>query len=216
MRRALLIILCSSLLLTLLYFIESVDAGRAGVGVLNVSPEYRSTRIIQGEGIVKVYLTVSDYNSWRDVYQIDLFVEDRGVTRAHFRFKHYESTTQYNEINKFSEMEGNNYLLLDECSASHSSTDKTVDDRCLLNVVFAFTPVPRSTRILVITYDRGGLIADTSVEYNNTAGNFRNANYIVPFWMDSPVRIPSDLIDVISISTALTAAAVMLVRRRER
>lgn len=212
MRGVLILAICSTILFLTL-FPRLACAGRAGVGVINVSPKYRSIRITQGEGMVKVYLTISDYNSWRDIYQVDLWVKNRGTTTAHFRFKHYEGTNLYDEINEFYELDGDDYLLLSQCSASHSSSDESVDDKCLLNVVFAFNAVPRSTRLLVITYDRGGLWADASIEYSTAA--FRSGNLITPFWMDSPIKIPSDLLDAIAISLASTLSAIMIVRRRE-
>ncbi|HIE54308.1 MAG TPA: hypothetical protein EYP90_03845, partial [Chromatiaceae bacterium] len=130
--RKMLLLMVFVLLFLFVFLSESVLGGHAGVGVLNVSPEYRATRIMQAEDVVKICLTVSDYNSWRDVYQVDLFLENHGVTIAQFRFRQYESTTSYEEIDEFNEIQGNGYLLTDKCRVSRSSSKETVDDRCLL------------------------------------------------------------------------------------
>lgn len=203
------------LLFLFIFLSESVLGGHAGVGVLNVSPEYRATRIIQTEDVVKIYLTVSDYNSWRDVYQVDLFLENHGVTIAQFRFRQYESTISYEEVDEFREIQGNGYLLPDECSVSRSSSKETVDDRCLLHVVFVFTPIPYCTRIAIFTYDRGGLFAEASIGYP-VEGFARNQKVIVPFWTGSPVEVSPDLLNVVAVSVAFTATAVVVVKRREK
>ncbi|HEC81303.1 MAG TPA: hypothetical protein ENI42_02595 [Thermoplasmatales archaeon] len=201
-------------LLSIVLISQPVFAGKAGVGVLNVSPEYRATRIIQSQDIIKVYLVISDYNSWRDIYRVDLLLKNKDVVMAQFRFKQYENTISYDEIDLFEETKGNGYLRPESCSVSRSSSKETVDDRCLLHVTFAFDPIPYCTKMEVIVYDRGGLFATTSIDYP-AEGSTRNEKVIVPFWTGSPVEVSPDLINVIAISVAFTTTAVLVVKRRE-
>ena len=201
-------------ILSIVLFSQPVFAGKAGVGVLNVPPEYRATRIIQAENLIKVYLVISDYNSWRDIYQVDLLLKNNDAVVAQFRFKQYESTISYDEIDLFKEIRGDGYLIPESCSVSRSPSKETVDDRCLLYITFAFTPIPYCTRMEVSTYDRGGLSATTSIDYP-VEGSARNEKLIVPFWTGSPVEVSPDLINVIAVSVAFTTTAVLIVKRRE-
>ena len=46
------------------------SAGEAGVGVLNVPPKYSMIRVVQQDKFIRVYLTISDYNSWEDIFTV--------------------------------------------------------------------------------------------------------------------------------------------------
>ena len=214
MRRA--IILPSIALFFSLFLLVSLSqyasAGKAGVGVLNVPPEYRSTRVVYSDGMVKIYLTVSDYNSWRDIYKVDLYLESGRSVVAHFRFKQYNNTNSYNEIDQFKEVKGNGYLFVDLCKTYHSSSRDTVDDRCLLNVIFAFSPVP-CNKLSVHTYDRSNLSAKVLIDY--TIGeSARSDKVIMPFWSDKPVEVSPDLVNIIALSSSSTVTVIMMFRRR--
>ena len=68
---------------TIFFFINfsSIDAnaGSAGVGVLNVPPQYSMIRLVQQNNNIRIYLTISDYNSWEDIYSVSVVLEDYGV-----------------------------------------------------------------------------------------------------------------------------------------
>ena len=117
---------------------HNVQAGSAGVGVLNVPPEYSETRIVTEDGIKKIYLTISDYNSWEDIYTTTVTIKNGDTVTASFVFRQYETTTSFTPVGEFKEEVGNNYLVVNKCSYSHSDKTDTVSDRCLLHVVFAF------------------------------------------------------------------------------
>ena len=67
------LILLFFVLITLnLLFSSIANAGQAGVGVINVPPKYGYIRVEQQNDLMRVYLTISDYNSWGDVYEVSL------------------------------------------------------------------------------------------------------------------------------------------------
>jgi hypothetical protein len=76
------LLLISSQILTI-----NCKAGEAGVGVINVPPKFTLIRIVQQDDFIRVYLTLSDYNSWADIYNVSITLEDSGINRAQFLFQ---------------------------------------------------------------------------------------------------------------------------------
>lgn len=209
MRRGFLIaIFIASLLL-----INTVKAGKAGVGVINVTPTYKSITLSSGENAIELKLSISDYNSWKDIYKVEVLAESGNKKCAHFVFMHYESKDSFNEINLFKEIEGENYLVTELCDVKRSLVEKTIDDRCLINVTFVFKPIPYCTKLHIVAYDREDEKATLNIQYSYYQGQ-RNEEIIVPFWSGEPVKISPDLPNVFAGSLSLTFAAFVLFKRR--
>ena len=101
-------------------FTISTIAREAGVGVVNVPPQFGYIRITQSDGLMKVYLKVSNFNSWQDIYTVNVILENNDVETAKFIFKQYENKDSFNEIKEFREISDENLLYLDECASSHA------------------------------------------------------------------------------------------------
>jgi hypothetical protein len=198
-------------ILLLISYITAGQEGSAGVGVLNVPPEYSETRIVPEDGIMKIYLTISDYNSWGDIYNVTVTIENEDTITALFVFRHYENKTTFIPLAEFKEKIGKNYLIVSECKYSHSDKTDTVSDRCLLHLVFAFYPVP-GNRLTILTYDRGGLFAKTYVEYN-VEGIPRSTGLIMLPWMSIPIEFPADTLDALAVAFAATATCIVIIRK---
>ena len=78
-------------------------AGQAGVGVINVPPKYGYIRIEEQDNFIRVYLNISDYNSWADINNVSVILDNYGTTISTFIFEQYRSLDSYVEINEFSE-----------------------------------------------------------------------------------------------------------------
>jgi len=44
------------------------NKGQTGVGVFSAPPQYSIIRLVQQGDDIRVYITVSDINSWKDIY----------------------------------------------------------------------------------------------------------------------------------------------------
>jgi len=198
-------------ILLIIPYITMGQEGSAGVGVLNVPPEYSETRIVTEDGIMKIYLTISDYNSWSDIYNVTVTIENDNTINALFLFRHYESKTSIFSLAEFEEKIGKNYLIESKCKYLHSDKTDTVSDRCLLHLVFAFYPVP-GNKLTILTYDKGGLSAKTYIEYN-VEGVPRSTSLIMVPWMTTPVEFPVDTLDALAVAFATTATCVIIIRR---
>ena len=81
------------------FVIYRVNAdGQAGVGVINVPPNYADIQIVERNGFIRIYLTVSDYNSWGDIYMVEINLEDNDRSIASFIFKQYETADSFEKI----------------------------------------------------------------------------------------------------------------------
>lgn len=204
-KRFLLVIITSIVLLFPFFFSTVASASQAGVGVLNVPPEYRRIRLVQQDNNIRVYLTLSDYNSWEDIYEVNVILEYYGSETAIFTFKQYEDATSFVKINEFSETSRENDLLQNEkLSYSHSDKKETVDDRCNFDLLFVFRTT-WFTHLKIVTYDREGLTATTYIDYD-VEEMMRSSNMILIPGIDGP--IPVEISSLILNLIALTAGAI--------
>ena len=74
-------LLCS---ISLSAYIVSAGGGNAGVGVMNVPPNYASIDIYPQDNTIRAYLTISDYNSWMDIHKVQVNLEENGVVLYSF------------------------------------------------------------------------------------------------------------------------------------
>lgn len=167
-------------------FLVSAD-GTAGVGVVNVPPNYSDIKIFQQENQVRVYLTLSDYNSWSDIYQVQLNLEESGAILHSFTFKQWDDMNSFNRVNEFIDESSSSLLQIESCDVTHSKESRTVTDRCHLHIRFVF----RSTyfsEIRVISEDRSGDSTEAFLEYKGS-DMIRESNILLIPWFDGTVKV---------------------------
>ena len=173
-----LIIIFSSL------FTINSKASNAGVGVVNIPPKYGSLKIVQHEDTIRVYLTVSDYNSWGDILKISVILEDKntGDSFAEFIYQQYSSKDSYKKVNLFTEKVSNDLLLKEKCSFESSEKRVTIDERCDIELLFVFKTTWFS-RLKVVVEDREGDKATSEIDYypfeSSPEDSYRNKNIII-------------------------------------
>ncbi len=212
-KKSLLTVILAFIISITIVFSININASKAGIGVLNVPPEYSITRVVQEDNIVKIYLTLSDYNSWEDIYNVSVALENKGTTIAFFKFKQYANLSSFDKIAEFSEEIGKSYLITGQCTYSHSNKIETIADRCLLNLLFVFYSVP-CTRLNILTYDRGGLMARTHIDYT-VEGVSRSDKTIMPPWMNIPIDLSIYTLDALAIAFAVTVTGVFIRKEKE-
>ncbi len=140
------------------------QAQAPGVTVINVPPEFSAIEIgIQG-GFQRVYVIVSDYNSWGDILRVDLEILDDGRGQiAHVVFQQYANNQTLIREPLFLENLGR-ILVHDQSLASVNTDPQTIADRSELRVTFTLVPlVGRWLRVTATDLD--GLVATAQVEY---------------------------------------------------
>jgi len=191
-------------------------AGEAGVGVINVPPKFTLIRIVQQNDFIRVYLTLSDYNSWADIYNVSIVLEDNGVNRAELLFQQYEDIYSYNSINKFSQpLGGNNLLNIEKCSYFHSVKKDTVDDRCDLQLLFVFETT-FFTRFHLVVSDRVGETAESHIDYNAAEMTRDNDMIVIPGLNGELYRIwlPQFILEILIIIAA-SAGTMYIAKKRK-
>jgi len=187
-------------------FSNNVKAGEAGVGVLNVSPQYNIIRLTQQDDNFRIYLTVSDYNSWDDIQSINVILIDDTGEKAEFIFKQYKDNITYDKINEFSEnSKGNNFLVLKKCSYDNSNGEE-IEDKCNLDLLFVFQKT-WFTSLNIIAYDRSGATATIQLDYTSEDLTRSGNIIIIPGINKSTIlELPPYFLDIIAllISTLVT------------
>jgi hypothetical protein len=180
----------------------NVIAGQAGVGVINVPPKYGYIRVEDQENYVRVYLNISDYNSWADISNVSVTLDNYGAKLSTFLFQQYKSLDSYVEINEFSETPANNHLLVvEKCFFEKSNNKETIDERCDIAIRFVFKKT-FFTGISIAINDRAGSApAEAYISYN-TEETMRSGNTIVIPWVGIGITldIPPYLIDLIALT----------------
>ncbi len=191
-----------------------VRAGEAGVGVINVPPKYGYIRVEEQDNLIRVYLNISDYNSWADVSNVSVILYNYGAEICRFLFEQYKSIDSYVEFNKFSEIPHNMHLLDEKkCFFEKSSNTETVDERCDIALRFVFQKT-YFTGLKIIIQDRAGSApAEAYISYS-TGESMRSGNSIVIPWIGVRISIttPPFLIDIIAL--ALASIGVMYYLKR--
>lgn len=172
------------------------DGSDAGVGVINVPPNYADIKILQQDNTIRTYLTLSDYNSWSDIYKVQINLEENGAILHSFVFKQWDSDDSFNLINEFFDESTDFLLQKNACDVSHSSESKTVADRCQLHVRFVFQTTFFS-QLHVISTDRAGDSTETYIEYSGGDMN-RGADTLLVPWIEGTMKIelPPYMLDI--------------------
>jgi uncharacterized protein YxeA len=194
------LILCSA------FFSIKASAGQAGVGVINVPPKYGYIRVEQQDELIRVYLNISDYNSWGDVYEVSVTLDNYGTEISKFIFKQYKSADSYFEVNEFNETPPDKNLLVKEkCFYEKSDKTETVNERCDIAVRFVFQKT-YFTGISIAINDRAGSAPAEAYIYYNTEETMRSGNNIVIPWMGGTITIdtPAYILDLVAITIGLT------------
>lgn len=176
--------------------------GQTGVGVFSAPPQYSIIRLVQQGDDIRVYITVSDINSWKDIYSVSIVLEDLGVEKAEFLYKQYEDETDWEIINEFSEKsKENNLLVTKKCSYDHSDKEEILTG-CYLNILFVFHTT-WFTRLNIIASDRGGATSTLQLDYTSEDLMRRGDIIIIPGLDESmAVEIPPYLLDIIALIIA--------------
>ncbi len=176
--------------------------GQTGVGVFSAPPQYSIIRLVQQGDDIRVYITVSDINSWKDIYSVSIVLEDLGVEKAEFLYKQYEDETDWEIINEFSgKSKENNLLVTKKCSYDHSDKEEILTG-CYLNILFVFHTT-WFTRLNIIASDRGGATSTLQLDYTSEDLMRRGDIIIIPGLDESmAVEIPPYLLDIIALIIA--------------
>lgn len=196
----------------ILFIPFTANARNAGVGVLNVPPQYSIIRLVQQDNFIRMYITVSDYNSWQDILSVSVILEDSGAEKAKFIFKQYADKTSYELINEFSENPQGNLLDLKR-SSYDTSNGNTVEEKCNLGLLFVFQST-WFTKIKVIAMDRGGSTANIDLDYTSD-DIARSENIIIIPGISRPTRLEVEpyLLDLIAILIAIIATRYVIKKR---
>jgi len=203
------------IILTTMFFSIIASAGDAGVGVLNVSPKFGIIRVVQQGNFIRVYLNVSDYNSWEDIYFVRVSLENYGTEPSEFIFEQYLNTESYDKLNKFSETSGGKNLLVKEkCSYYHSDKTETVSDRCNLELLFVFHTTG-FTRLNILASDIEGLTTQAHIDYNADEAMRSNEVITIP-GLNITIIIPPYFLDLIAVILGIIGTAYFIKELNKR
>lgn len=179
-------------------------AGQAGVGVINVPPKYGYIRVEEQGNDIRVYLNVSDYNSWADVYNVTVTLDNYGTMLSTFVFQQYKNLESFVEINEFSETPKKNHLLdIEKCFFQKSNEQDTINERCDIAIRFVFHKT-FFTGLSIVINDRAGSEPAEAYIYYNSEESVRSGNTIVIPWIgvQLTLSLPPYLIDFIAMVCA--------------
>ncbi len=202
------------LFLLITVFFDSTKASNAGVGVVNVPPKYGKLRIVQREDTIRVYLIVSDYNSWGDILKISVILEDKNTDDAfaEFVYQQYNSKDSYEKVNLFNEKKSKDLLLKEKCSFESSNKRVTIDERCDIELLFVFKTTWFS-RLKVVVEDRAGDQAVSEIDYYpfeaSPDDSYRNEDIIIVPWFNGEMTffVPPYLSNLLALIAGLFGAA---------
>lgn len=216
------VLLIILLLFSNIFFTVYANAEQAGVGVLNVNPKFGHIRIEQRTSTIRLYLNVSDYNSWGDLLEVKIELVDKENNEliASFSFKQYENKEKWERINLFQQTHGDPLLLEEKCSIGYSTKRITVDQRCDMGLLFVFNKT-WFTRINVYIKDReGSKDASAQIDYTPVAEKperERSNNLLFIPWFDNPFfyEIPEYFPTLLALLFGIIGAMLCIKKRKE-
>jgi len=206
MKKGKIVLLLAVSTFVLLFTSPAVNArsGGAGVGVLNVPPQFNQIRLVQQGEFIRVYITCSDYNSWQDVISVSVALEESGEDKTQFIYKQYEDEESYDRINEFVEIPDESSLLVTKrCSYDYTFNGETVEEKCYLYILIVFYKTSFTSLKILIT-DRGGSTASSEIDYSSEE-LARSGDFIVFPWPDGPITVEVSpyLLDSIALLLAI-------------
>ena len=190
------------IILILTFFPSKVYAkssGQAGVGVLSAPPQFSMIRLVQQDEFIRAYITVSDINSWEDIFSVKIILKEIDVNRAEFSFQQYIDQTSWEKINAFEETSNENDLLeLKRCSYDTIDLEEILGG-CYLNLIFVFEATQFSN-LNIIAYDRGGANSTLELDYSSQ-DIFRSGDIIIipGIGKSFSINIPGYILDIIAL-----------------
>lgn len=199
--------------LIFIVFSENISASSAGVGVINVPPKYGRLKIVQHEENIRVYIIVSDYNSWGDILKISVILEDKnsGQDFARFIYQQYASADSYEKVDWFNESISKDLLVREKCSFESSDKKDSIDDRCDIELLFVFESTWFS-RLKVVVEDREGDQAVSEIDYYpyevSPDEKYRSENIIIIPWFGGEITliIPPYLSNLLAVIAGIFGA----------
>lgn len=148
-------------------FAPPVQADGAGVGVLNVPPEYKLTEIVSAEDALEMHLIVTDYNSWKDIQSVRVEIRDRDDLTAVFIYSQYDEDFQ-EKVDEFRNIVGS-VLIKERCTVMRNTSSDNIMNRCCFDLRFVFHSVPGDS-IKTTLADKQGEEATTHIQYSRGFG----------------------------------------------
>ena len=207
------ILIASTIILLVTFPSVNAGSGRAGVGVLNVPPQFNQIRLVQQGDFIRVYLTCSDYNGWNDIISVSVILEVSGEEKTEFMYKQYEDKGSYDEINEFVEIPDESSLLVTKrCSYDYTVNGETVEELCYLYILMVFYST-LFTRLKILIEDRAGSTALSEIDYSSEE-LARSGDFIIFPGPDGPMSIEVSpyLLDSIALIIAI-GLTVFIVRK---
>ncbi|MEW6069936.1 MAG: hypothetical protein AB1485_04905, partial [Candidatus Thermoplasmatota archaeon] len=195
-------------------FITQAQAQGAGVGVLNVPPEYRNLQIVSNGSVVEVRLIVTDYNSWRDIQQVrvDIRIGTKGDIIAAFLYKQYSDEENKVRIDEFRNIIGS-ALVPERCKVERSNSTSTISDRCSMRLTFAFLPVPGDSIEISITDSAREEIASGYIQYGATGGvPTPPGMFLIPGW-NIPIFTTPESAECFLLAICATITVMLVIQR---
>src|SRR5256886_595544 len=145
--------------------VGNVEREGGGVTVINVPPQFSGFRIRTQDGLNYIDVVVSDYNSWSDIFRVEVAIEnDLQAPIADVTFQQYPDNATLQRQPQFTEPVGS-FLVRSLSSATYSATGQSIPERTEMRVTFVMSPV-NGKWLSVTATDLGGLTAFAQVEYS--------------------------------------------------
>ncbi len=195
----------AALIICLLFLVLSGSSHTAraqepGVTVINVPPEFSALDIRSKGGLHYVDIVVSDYNSWADIFTVDLeILKDDESKVAQVIFQQYQDNASTQREIQFLEALGQ-ILVRDLSLYAYNADPVSIAERSEMRITFVISPV-EARWLRVTATDREGLFAIAQVEY--LTGTIGREELIHPLVM-------------IMVALALSVVVVAARLRRER
>lgn len=143
---------------------DPVQPQGGGVTVINVPPQFSGFRIRNQDGLNYIDVVISDYNSWADIFRVEVAIENEMQTAvADVAFQQYPDNVTLTRQPQFTEPVGS-FLVRSLSGATYSTTGQSVPERTEMRVTFVMSPV-NGKWLSVTATDLAGLEAFAQVEY---------------------------------------------------
>ena len=192
------------------------SSGQAGVGVLSAPPQFSMIRLVQQDDFIRAYITVSDINSWEDIFSVEIILKNLDTNIAKFSFQQYIDQDSWEKINAFEETsDENNILVLKKCSYDTTDLEEILGG-CYLNLIFVFEAIQFSN-LDINAYDRGGANSTLELDYSSQ-DIFRSGDIIIipGIGKSFSINIPGYILDIIALIISTIGTWYVIKKRKFR